>query len=1304
MRRSFWQSAWGRLLKVWLGFWLVFWLGAVAILQFWILPNLDDFRPTLLHYLRAQTGKDLSIAALSGRWDGWHTRLDLHDVELREGDAPPLRLARLSLLPAWSSLWRFRLEFAELQMLRPSLSLRRDAKQRLWLNGVLLGEGDDGDGKFGRWILAQHQVRVDDAALSFLDEALGLPKAQISGGQILLKRDFWGDHALHIRGKISENWGQFADLQMYWRGTPDPNAWASWQGDLRFEVGGMRLSPAAAYLGKSTAAGELGLKLRLQFTKAKIDSLALSGDLRDFVLQQRASPPLKLPKIAGDLQLRRQQKHGQEIYILQAKNLDFHTEEAKLLDRGDISGRWQVGKNLSDASGELRFRDMDLSALPSILRQLPWEENQPLRDLAPAGFVKDLQLAWQGDLRAPRQFSLLGDFERLSWTGVNAFPAASGLAGRIELNERGGRLQLRNFGQARLDFPAMFAQPLLWNDLALDIRAEKLGELWRIHLSDFQLKNPLLSGKLAGRIDLPAAGAPQVDLTGEFAHLDAAILALYLPHGIEANARAWLSQALRGGALRDLTWQLAGDPRRFPFAQGGGQFQLHGKLAQLGFSFSEAWPKLAEIDGDFWLNNAAVELKLAHAKTKNVALENVHLHVPNLTAEDLHLKLAGEAAGETAAIFDYLAASPLENILGGLPSKVRAQGKGKLHLALDIPIFSPANLQVRGRYRFENNDLALDNLGMTLPTLQALRGEIVFSEQGASSPRLDFAWLGGAARLHSQEQASGGQIWHLKGRAQGLALLDFLPKEARRALQTYARGALAYRAALTLKQGVSSLSVAADWQSRDLPEFLREQVGERLPLRIDYAAKTGELSAHLGELLQARLAFSGGQFRAARAHLGKPMPLPLPSRGVHISARGDRVIFDDVLAFVGDVLADNPNLSAGKKSNFAKAPQADVSSARFFPLQLDLQAQQLELFGAKLGASSLFAHVASPQKARAHWQNAGFAGKAHWQNRRLSLQLARLHYPFWAGEFDAVAWRQALRLQQEKTPKNQKLAPFFAKLPAVDLSARDLRFLGKNLGALQLQAAPCAADFCLKNGVWHVGKAGDFSGGQIRFAGLAKGDASENILQFQALSDDFGAMLANILPPAQHDFFREGRGDIAGELRVKGDLGDVNWRDAANFSGDLRVNVQDGRLAALPVGAAKILAATSLASLPRRWRGNWDDLARQGWTFDRAQADFVLNRGVLTWENAQIFSTMAHLASSGRADLTTQKIDVHAQISPHLAESVAILTALAINPATGLAVLAAQKWLALYRFHFHILGDVAAPEIRWQRRLDDGKT
>lgn len=1278
---------WRGLIKIWLSFWLVFWLGAAASLQFWILPNLDDFRPALLHYLHEQTGKDLRIGALAGRWDGWHARLDLMDVELREGDAPPLRLARLSLLPAWSSLWRFRLEFAELQMLRPSLSLRRDAKQRLWLNGVLLEEDKNSpdDGVFGRWILAQHRVSVEDAQLRFLDEALGLPQAHISGGQILLTRDFWGDHALRIRGKISENWGQFAALEMQWRGKPDPNAWASWQGELRFEVGGMRLSPAAAYLGERTAAGELGLKMRLQFAQAKLEALDLSGDLRDFVLQQpHEARPLKLPKIAGELHIQRQQKNAQAIYILSAKNLDFHTEEAKLLDRGEIFGRWQVGEDLSDATGELRFREMDLSALPSILRQLPWGEHQALKALAPAGFVKDLALSWQGDLRAPRHYAMSGDFERVAWTGVNDWPSVSGLAGRIELSERAGRLQLRNFGEARLDFPAMFAQPLLWDDLALDIRVEKLGEAWRMDLQQFQLQNKLLRGQLQGRIDYAVNAPPKVDLSGEFAHLDAAILALYLPNGIESGARAWLSQALRGGALRDLTWRLSGDPRRFPFADGGGQFDLRGKLAQLGFSFSQDWPKLAEIDGDFWLNNAAFELKMARAKTNNVALENVVLRVPNLTAQDLHLKLSGEAAGETAAIFDYLASSPLDKILGGLPSQVRAQGKGKLDLALDIPIFSPADLQVRGRYRFENNDLALAN--SVLPPLQALRGELLFSEKGASSSGLDFAWLGGAARLHSQEQSSGGQIWHLNGQAKALALLDLAPKNARRSLQAYARGVLDYRAALSLQEGISALRLASDW--RGLPEILRQRVGERLSLRVDYLAKSGELAAQLGELLQARLAFSGGQFRAARAHFGKPQPLVLPARGINISARGERVILDDALTLVGEVLADNPNLSAGKSD----AP-AERAVSRFFPLTLDLAVQQLEVFGAKLGASSLWAQVTSPQQARAHWQNEALAGEAIWQDRHLSLQLSRLHYPLWSGEFDAAAWRQALRLDQEKTSKKQKLAPFFAKLPAVNLSVRDWRFNGEKLGTLRVQATPEAADFRVKNGIWDFAQAGGFSGGQFLFSGLLKGDASENLLQFQALSDNFGAILSQVLP--QQNIFREGRGEIAGELRVAGDLGTLDWRDAAAFSGELRVNLQDGRLASLPVGAAKILAATSLASLPRRWRGNWDDLSRQGWTFDRAQANFALNRGVLTWENAQVFSTMAHLASSGRLDWTTQKLDMHAQISPHLAESVAILTALAVNPATGVAALAAQKLLALYRFHFHILGDVAAPEIRW---------
>jgi uncharacterized protein YhdP len=151
------------------------------------------------------------------------------------------------------------------------------------------------------------------------------------------------------------------------------------------------------------------------------------------------------------------------------------------------------------------------------------------------------------------------------------------------------------------------------------------------------------------------------------------------------------------------------------------------------------------------------------------------------------------------------------------------------------------------------------------------------------------------------------------------------------------------------------------------------------------------------------------------------------------------------------------------------------------------------------------------------------------------------------------------------------------------------------------------------------------------------------------------------------------------------------------MSGQLKLEVKDGRFRQIESGAGKLLAILSLQELPRRVSLDFRDVFSKGFSFDRISANLNIAAGVADTQDFQMQGSAAQVAMRGQVDLARETQNLMVRVTPSLSGGIAIAGAI-VNPAIGIAAFIAQKALKdpfsqIASFEYTVTGSWADPVI-----------
>jgi uncharacterized protein (TIGR02099 family) len=1251
---------------------------ALLALRFWVLPDIERYRPDIVAAVSRTVGQPVAIGAIEAGWQGWNPRLRLADVRILDAAGrEALSLPAVENVLSWRSLLGGELKLHLLAIEAPRLAVRRDAAGDLHVAGMrLAGAAAESDGRLLAWILAQDEIQVRNAEIEWRDELRGAPPLALSALNLRLRND-GREHALGISARPPAALGSALEARVELRSplalrlAQREQPIANWSGRGFVELGYTDLAGWRPWIDYplDIRSGHGALRLWTTLQGGRVVGATADVELKSFAARLASElPPLELASVSGRLELERRDGgydvSGRKLALLPAKGPGMEPTDFRIAWR-------PAGARPEQGSFGAKVLDLQpLAALAAAL-PLPGALRARLAELAPRGQLLDARLDWTGDLEEPQALSGQTRFTGLAMKARGEAPGFEGLSGSLEGTDARVAVTLAA-RKAALEVPQVFPEPrLLFERLDGQLVWERRGEGYAVRVGSLSFANEHLEGRASGQYANPGTGPGTVDFTADVMRADASQVRRYLPRGelMGPRTRAYLAEAIREGEGIDAKLRLRGDLAHFPFKDPAlGEFQVTAHVRKGRFAVGNGWPDIEDIDASLLFERDRMEITGRSARVLGTHLAGVKVEIPAFRVPEIHLLASGQADGAPAEFLRFVAATPARERIGRFTDGMAAgPGTGRLNVRMDLPLEGEEATRMEGEFRFAANTLAVSP---ELPPIERATARISFTESAVELREGRGRLFGGSLAVGGGTR-SGGLEFTAKGDATVAALQELVAHPIARSFS----GAASYAALVSVQDGRARIGIESTLRgvASALPPPFAKRPADALPLRIHLASAEGgrdRISVALGALARAELLrgpVDGAKSVQRAAVWLSPQgtgPVRVPERpGLLVYGVLDAVELDAWMALLG------PSQASGETPPPPASP---------WPTVLDLKVGVLEAYGKRVHDLTVRAGVdAAGWSASLNAREA--AGEVSYRHEGAGLLVARL---------------ERLEIPESATPARGAAKAQERDLPAVDVIAEQFSYHQRALGRLELVAAHEKSDWridklVLLNPEGAITGKGRWSGaGAVPRAG---GAASRTSLDLELAASDAGRLLERFGYP---DLVR------GGEARMQADLaweGEPTRIDYATLSGNVQLQAGNGQFLEIEPGIGKLISLMSLQALPRRLTLDFRDVFSKGFRFDRIASSASIRQGVLALNDFEMEGSAAKVFMSGQVDLARETQDLSVRVMPALGDTASTVIAI-LNPLLLFPAAIAQRILKdplghIFAFHYSISGSWADPKV-----------
>lgn len=1204
------------------------------------LPTLTERKTELEQTLSRLTAHRVRIEKLSTYWDGLNPGAHMEGIRVyAEGAAlPSIRLAELRLSVAVTPLLWGEVRIHALRLTRPRLAFERldDGRVRVAGFDAIDPQAEaSGDG-FLRWLFRQQQLEIENGEFQWLDRRHPGQPLPLTNVILTLRND--GDrHRLGFNAvfppEICRDCRAVVDV------TGNPLLGEDWKGEiyLRAQTLNLEQLPAAARERLPAALrGRFDVELWSQWADSRPRSV--NGRV------QVADLSLPLSGMAYPLSVR--EAHA---------DLRFSASgDAWQLDLGRLAlglrlPAWQAGSlqlRVAPNGQRLSLDRINLDDLTAVASEMAVpgpDDSDELARLrahaqrwkahAPAGVVRELELALEGKWGEPKDYRIEAVLDNLKTAPHRAFPGVENLSGRIELSRARGEFRL-NSQAVRVALPGHFRAPLPVGRASGRLGWKRAADHWLVEGRDLAIDSE--DGKGRGELSLRLPdddSGPHLRLQFTFRDGDVAHASRYYPvHDLDPSLSRWLQYAFVAGRVDSGTLLFEGRPRDFPFREGQGRFEIAGRVSHLVYGYLPGWEPLTDVNGEVRIADRQVIVS-ARGRLGQLAAERVSV-VADLAGKGavrVGVRVQGPI-GEKLRVLRAARAQPGETWKTHVPAGLSAEGAGSLYLAVEVP-YGVEPERLLGEYHPAGATLSATELGLSL---ESTIGRVVFTGQGPAEGELRGRFLGGEAKV--ELKTSPGDERRLE--AQGNITGDGLGRLFGPAFLPYLTGAAGWNATLGVRGGIPSLRAEVDLPALNsrLPPPLYRPTGlatGKLVVQTERATRDAHVIAiGAGQSLGGRLVFArqkaGWGLSHGEVRLGEGRAGFATDPGLTLRVTIDEIDVDRWLPFrrSGQVTGLPPVLSR---------VSADV--------------RRLDMFGRRYGAVAFeIARDAGGWSGRVSGTTA--AGRIHFRGQgeraRLELDLAHLALP------PKIAAAGSPEGDIDTDPR---------QLPRVAVRAREFRVRDLPLGALDFLAEPESDGWRIMrfnlsrpesklsaSGFWHVQDGRHTS--DVDFT-LESGNLGET------------AAALGIL-----DQMEGGEGKVTASLSWPGTPAAAR---AGNVSGKLTLQASQGRFLKLKQGAARLLGILDLSSIGNYLLLRFGPMFGSGFGYEKIEGTFALEHGDAVTRDLNVKGASARIGVNGRVGLDPEEFDMVLVIDPQLSDALTLGSWYFLGPQVAAAVLAVQK-------------------------------
>ena len=603
------------------------------------------------------------------------------------------------------------------------------------------------------------------------------------------------------------------------------------------------------------------------------------------------------------------------------------------------------------------------------------------------------------------------------------------------------------------------------------------------------------------------------------------------------------------------------------------------------------------------------------------------------------------------------AVPPLREAAGPAAAGIRAEGRGRLRLKLDIPLAALPATRVTGDYEFGSNRVSALSW---LPPLEAASGRLAFTDSSFTLHDVRGTLLGGPVGISGGTRA-GRAIEII---ARGEASIAAARAQFDHPLAQQLSGSFGYFVTVRGEEGAARVTFESPLRgvASSLPAPLGKSAADALPLRVEVTPSArGErdrVAVTLGALAHAELQRrrQGGAMVTQRTAVWLT---PQREQPIRLPERPGTLVYGSLPAF--DLDRWLPLLATERSG-----PEAP-------PVAMELRLGTLDAFGRRLTNVALRASAEAAGWA-ANVTADELAGDVSYRLRPQPRVIARL------SRFTVPA-----DSQPGNPPAEARAAPRPSDFPALDLVAEEFTFRGKRLGRVELVASRAGADWRIERASM-VNPDASLSGRGTWFA-----VPSRTAVQFDLDAGDAGGFLGRAGHPGM---VKGGRARMQGSLAWQGDPATL---DFASLTGELQLQAEDGQFLEIEPGLGKLISLMSLQALPRRIALDFRDVFSKGFQFDRIASNAQVESGVIRLKEFRMRGSAAEVEMSGLADIAHETQDLRVRVVPSLGDSAALGLGI-VNPVAGVAAAIAQRILKnplgqIFAYDYAVSGSWTDPKV-----------
>ena len=1219
--------------------------------QFYIKPNLNNYKSRIEILASEATGQTIKINSLEGRWDFINPELALNEVVFYDSqNNTTLALTEISADFSWLSPFYLAPTLSEIKLKAPKLLVRRDTTNKIFIGGIPI----DGpaNNKLANWLLNQKKVSIEQGEVDWRDEFRQAPALTLKDLNLSYKThfiiDLIGKHKFNLNFRVSNSDNQFIDLSgnIYAKKIEDINSWDS---EVKIKAGNINLAaytPWVDYPIKINA-GTGDLNLTASINNTVIDKINASIKLTNFKteLNQANKNEVNLRNFSGNIIWYSSKKDHhvtfENLYLLTNNGINIENANSAITISSETN---------NPTAFSLQINKLQLDAANEILQTIPYFDDvkSKIDAIKPSGSLSKVDLKWVDDKNIV--LSLKAQFDKLSLKAFDGLPGFENLTGSIHLTDKDGSLKLKST-DVSLTYNKLFREELKFNDLHGDLKWTKNYLMFK----NISFNNAFINGSINGSIKNSLEKGAYLDIQASIPFIDLKHAKTYYPKTIGTESLHWLDTSLLEGSLENTLVSIKGSSDDFPFVDAQnrpdpneGSFVVTTTGKNTLIEYGTGWPVIEKFDFNASVNAGTFELLSKKGQFLGNTIKELKTTIPAIAIEHPILNLQSTLDSPTREAIKFINNSPIKESVQHLFDEATGSGEGKLKVNIDIPMNNLDAITFKGNYQFLESNLT--NPAVGIPKIEKIKGLVTFDEKNVKTENLTGTMFGGNTNISLVADASKAIKVKLNGKFTDKGIEEKLGTSFSKL-----NGSANWEGLLEYKKPLLNIQLSSDLKGIEMSypapfNKARDKEEKFYFTKKQNNTKTDQIEFAYSNIVSSKITRieKNNIMSIDKGYISINSDIKTNTqKGLYLKANLPYVNLDDFISVYSE--GDSGSGFKIDKADIA-LKHADLFDRRFNNMKIEI---------APVSASTKFKISSNETSGNLLWTE---------KDNKLTARLNGLKLP-----------NEIKKLSSTESSSSQKV-------PNLDIKIDSLEVDGKKVGKLELVSMTSKQNINIQK--FKIINDKNIFQAEGDWIGWNKNPISN--INFSWKISNLGETLNFLGFP---NFVKDGEADVSGQLRWPGNPFSF---DKTKVEGSFNLDVRKGIVQKVEPGIGRLFGLLTLQSLPRRLSLDFRDLFGSGFVLDTMNVAVRVNNGIMKTSNFRMDGPAAEVFMSGEINIIKETQDLNLKVTPHISDSLSI-AALAGGPLVGAVAFIAQKILKdplnkVLTSEYRIIGTWEKPE------------